>query len=120
MGAWDGEMEGVDSKGHRVSPNHSHASSGSITQKGCLERGDPAETPSLAPDPSHPTPTPPHAYPTPTQPSSPTHRISGVGSGFTSMLSPKNTGSIRGLISRAGVLGGWAGGCGDSQGHRVT
>ena len=111
MGAWDGEMECVDSKGHRVSPNHSHASSGRITQKGCLERGDPAKTPSLAPHPSHPTPT---------QPSSPTHRISGVGSGFTSMLSPKNTGSIRGLISRAGVFGGWAGGCGDSQGHRVT
>ena len=113
MWAWDGEVEGVDSKGRRVSPNHSHASSGSITQKGCLEQGEPAETPSLAPHPSHP-------HPTPTQPSSPTHRISGVGSGFSSMLSPKNTGSIRGLISRAGVLGGWAGGCGESQGCRVT
>ena len=55
----------------------------------------------------------------PTPPSSPTHRISCVGSGCTSMLSPKDTGSIRGLISSAGELGGRAGGCGESHRHGV-
>lgn len=41
---------------------------------------------------------------TPSPDSWPTHRISWAGSGSTLMLSPKNTGSRRGLISWAGGL----------------
>lgn len=76
----------------------------------------------LGPEPDHTSPrgVGTSAWRTPAPASGPTHRISCVDSGCTSMLSPKNTGSIRGLISSAGEFGGRAGGCRENHGHGVT
>lgn len=84
--------------------------------EGCLEWGEPAGPRAWPPSPlGGRDQFLPHPYP----PSGPTHRISCMGSGCTSMPSPKNTGSIRGLISSAGEFGGRAGGCRESHRHGV-
>lgn len=95
--------------------------------RSCLLREQPPEGFPERGEPTGPTAWPPFPMggrdqhrPHPHPPSRPTHRISCVGSGCTSMLSPKNTGSIRGLISSAGEFGGRPGGYRESHRHGVT